>query len=768
MVEDTPAPDLLPDPERQRLLDALAGIGKAIAFAAGGSGPAVLPGLHVEGVGPVGLPVDEVTARSLVAAAQRAPFGLGEATVVDEEVRNTWQIEPERLRFDNPGWEPAVAKLVGRVLRAFELDGPVRHELYKLLVYERGGHFAPHVDSEKVDGMFATLVVVLPSRHEGGRLVVRHAGRERAFAHGGERGAFTAHWAAFYTDCEHELEPVTAGHRVALVYNLVREDAGRVHAPAYGAEATAVADALTMLFEEVGHDRLVISLAHEYSEAGLRPSALKGADRARWQILRQVADELDLEMHLALLEHRQHGDADEEHLFYSGRRGRRGWWDQDLSDAQMGEIHGEAVALDHWVGTDGRARKLGRMEIDLTEIVRDAEAVPFFEQEVHGPTGNAGIEMERWYRETVFVLWPRARFGVLLAREGPAVAVPVLAQQVAKAEDPAADPALLRFAAATIDHWGAGWLHRERNELVHTMLDTLTRLADPELAAAFIRQVLPEHLTAAAGSGLRELCRSVGWSPCREELLALVPRPGSSRRLSRMSAYAETFAALCGEEGKALEPEQRALCAEVARAMAQAIVLWDQQSDVNWQQRDALDRRGVLAPLARCLAASGELEHLSPLVEHALAEPAAYGLREVLVPAALALQAPDDPALRGDPAVRALREHCVTALREAVAEPPTPPSDWSRPADLSRKGALYDELRAFAADPEAETHRFKVARDARNDLRHAIDHARLDMDYRTDRKGRPYTLVCTKNQASYERQRRQFEADREALAALEG
>jgi hypothetical protein len=48
-----------------------------------------------------------------------------------------------------------------------------------------------------------------------------------------------------------------------------------------------------------------------------------------------------------------------------------------------------------------------------------------------------------------------------------------------------------------------------------------------------------------------------------------------------------------------------------------------------------------------------------------------------------------------------------------------------------------------------------------------IDSGRLDMDYRTERKGSPYSLICTKNQASYERQRQRHQADREALAALQ-
>jgi hypothetical protein len=42
-----------------------------------------------------------------------------------------------------------------------------------------------------------------------------------------------------------------------------------------------------------------------------------------------------------------------------------------------------------------------------------------------------------------------------------------------------------------------------------------------------------------------------------------------------------------------------------------------------------------------------------------------------------------------------------------------------------------------------------------------------DLDLMTDRRGRPYSLVCAKNQASYERQAQQRQRDLAHLAQLE-
>jgi len=48
----------------------------------------------------------------------------------------------------------------------------VKASLFKLLVYEKDGHFKPHRDSEKEQNMFGTLVVQLPSQYSGGKVKV--------------------------------------------------------------------------------------------------------------------------------------------------------------------------------------------------------------------------------------------------------------------------------------------------------------------------------------------------------------------------------------------------------------------------------------------------------------------------------------------------------------------------------------------------------------------------------------------------------------------
>lgn len=80
------------------------------------------------------------------------------------------------------------------------------------------GRFKPHVDTPRSALQFGSLVVSLPTQYEGGFLKIRHKGEEVVFDW--SNAADRISWAAFYSDCEHEVFEVTSGHRITLTYNL--------------------------------------------------------------------------------------------------------------------------------------------------------------------------------------------------------------------------------------------------------------------------------------------------------------------------------------------------------------------------------------------------------------------------------------------------------------------------------------------------------------------------------------------------------------------
>src|SRR5262249_23246490 len=156
---------------------------------------------------------------------------------------------------------------------------------------EPGSFFLPHKDGEKLDRMVATLVLVLPSAYTGGELVVRHEGQEEVIDFGGgANNLFQIHYAAFYADCEHEIRPLTSGHRLCLVYNLTLARGKKgLQAPRLSEHVEAVAALLSQWAQDPAAGKLVITLKHEYTEQGLAWDALKGVDRAAAGVLDEAA-----------------------------------------------------------------------------------------------------------------------------------------------------------------------------------------------------------------------------------------------------------------------------------------------------------------------------------------------------------------------------------------------------------------------------------------------------------------------------------------------
>ena len=101
------------------------------------------PCLTIAGMGSVGLPLKEREARQIIACSSRASYGHGERTVVNANVRDTWEIEPANIKYDNPAWAQYVQDLSGNVVcKALGVSQKTpRCELYKLLLYEAGSQY---------------------------------------------------------------------------------------------------------------------------------------------------------------------------------------------------------------------------------------------------------------------------------------------------------------------------------------------------------------------------------------------------------------------------------------------------------------------------------------------------------------------------------------------------------------------------------------------------------------------------------------------------
>lgn len=78
------------DKTEKRLLEVLKTIKGSGAFATSDVSKFTLPGLHMEGVGEIGFPLNPIQIGAIIKHAKKAPFGKGSQTITDTSVRSAW------------------------------------------------------------------------------------------------------------------------------------------------------------------------------------------------------------------------------------------------------------------------------------------------------------------------------------------------------------------------------------------------------------------------------------------------------------------------------------------------------------------------------------------------------------------------------------------------------------------------------------------------------------------------------------------------------
>ena len=764
------------------LLEALAGIDRpGDIFAAGDRVPA-MPGLEVEGLGTVGLPLSKTQARALIRRCRQAPYGKGEQTLVDTDVRRVWEMDPAHFELINPKWEALIESILEEVQQRLGLaECKLSAHLYKLLLYEKGSFFLPHRDGERLDAMVATLIVALPAAHEGGELVVRHEGREHEIAFPGAASGFELSYAAFYADCPHEVRPLRGGYRLCLVYNvtLARPRRGkRLGAPSYAAVRTRVAELLGAWREAGETEKRVVTLEHRYTRDGLVLDKLKGADRARAEVLFEAAEQADCIAHLALITLWQLGDVDHDHYDYSRRRyGSRYDDDPDEdpgSEHEMGEIIDTSLTASHWSDRNGDARQFGEMRVDDDEVVTgDAldDGEPS-EEEFEDYTGNAGLTLERWYHRAAIVIWPRERHFAVLCSAGTQAAIGGLEAMVkvlrqgSREQQEATRRDGVYFAGAIIDGWkspgtqhfGDGDGNDKADRSIFSKL--LCKLDDPGLMRRFLSEIVPKDGSVELHRDFAKLCRRHGLSGFEAELRQAIDAASEATLLRN----AQLLHLLCRQPGK--DKGDAAVCTRLCESAVRALKRFDAQAPTNAWDLRMLDRTALLVTLVNAMLETGAQRPLRKVIDHTLAHREQYDLTNTHLTAIFKLAPRLGTPSPSGKAIAHWLSACRRELQVRTARAPQTPKDYQRDAGLSCKCADCRVLSRFLANPNQRQCRMPLNKERRRHLHGIIEANRCDVTHVTERKGRPFTLVCTKTTASYERACKTFERDKRNLSRL--
>ena len=780
------------------------------SFCGAGQLEAPIPRVEVKGVGVVPFPVPVHSCRQLVEAASRAPYGKGKETLVDVSVRNTWQINADAIKISGAAWSASFRKMLSHVCTELGLpEGSISAELYKLLVYERGGFFTPHRDTEKSKGMIATLVIALPVEGAGGELVVRHGGEERTFdMQTKEPSEF--HYAAFYADCVHEIRPVTEGHRIALVYNLIAGagSGASPSAPEYSGQTGEMAELLTHLrstgwgvrpneLDDIRGDsdddeererrvrrvldsaadchKIVWPLEHSYSEVGISFANLKGIDRTHARILCDAARESGFAAHAAII-----------HVEVSGNPDGSWYYDHEPDSDEfvgMEEEFDRGISLNDWAAQDGSTPEFGEVPLKDRELVPSEvleDLVPD-DHWVTEDTGNAGATVEHAYRIAALVLWRRGdEAAVLLAGGVDRVVDHFERERTRPSADRVEVVALARKIAAiwpSPSPYGSdGW-----SKSCRKAYDQFAALGDRQSTAEFLSDAVMKNYTGGENEILIDGAKSLGSHDIWRHLPDFVSA-NLAERASQVSELAGELHRVLGSETAASEPGlfravaqslasglHSAVCGTPAKSLSGAAIVG--AFEILWTEGQSDEAERIAGALAKLPEAADPFrtlpEALSSFVDQVrrgFEDSAAFGI---------------------------LWKKSADSLLNRSGVPFVHPTDWriplslealtrDRKADLSYRFSrhhMYDydredikplksELVDFCNDPRLTEHRFAARQSLRSSLQGLISKAGLDLDCRTERKGSPHKLVCTKNRNSHRRRLQEYREDIECMRTL--
>lgn len=724
---------------------------------------AAMPRMSVRPVGAIAFPILEAQVRSLVDVAERAPYGRGPDTILDPSVRDCWQIDANRVQLSGTSWRKAFRSILESVADGLGCprDG-LSAQLYKLLVYEQGGFFSEHRDTEKVDGMIATLVVALPTAGEGGEIVIRHIDREATVDLQVDEPDELA-YAAFYADCVHRTMPVESGHRVSLVFNVIMNPGHRSAPPGppdYSGQINEISEVLSEWSDTWQRPRkLVWLLDHQYSQVGLSRGTLKGLDDTVGQVLASAADQSGCVLHSATLSIRETclpEDGSYERVRRMDYTGRR---------VPIEEVYNFECTLESWAKPDLTGSELP--EIPLL----DEEALPTGglddiepdEQILFEASGNEGASLERSYRLAALVLWPRSREVSVIADGSIDAAIRYAKRMLARGRANRATPITgTELVAQLIDCWP-----KKRSQVyasvfsrpvpdpgassLASMLGLLSRVSDQEQTVRFLCEVVADQYDAKMNDALLPFLRAAKPSTLAEFLPAFMQanvllHPGDA------FALVNELGTSPPRRGRSdLELVLRAAMRAAVQALPEAFspVLAEGQPAWRRPKPQTLDADMVcdLFTASHNLALDSEAERAAALIARHPKQVDPFRT----IPKALNKLFQTVPGFSKSPAFVSMWHYSSRCLLERSATPPEAPADERIEAPIACACMHCEELKAFCLDRDAKTKRFRAVEHVRAHLAGSIVRARLDIDYRTESYGRPYTLVCEKVPKSYRR-----------------
>ena len=708
-------------------------------FSVNGTLPPIAPGLKVKGVGNIALPLLEQQAKSLINLSQQAPFGYGEETIVDTNVRNSWQIAAEDFELTNPQWEETLRETIDQIGKQLGLDDcKIEFEPYKLLVYEEGSFFAPHRDTEKMPNMFATLVINLPSDHEGGDLIVSHGDQSQRYSFA-DKDSFQPCFVAFYADCYHEVKPITSGYRICLIYNLAIAERNK----------QPLLSQQSKIFEDIGsaiqqwtqenskNPILTYLLEHSYSEQNISLSNLKQGDFAKASVLLNAAEENGCQAFLCLVTYYRTSYGE---TIYYGRYSTK--YDLTEEDFEEYDVDEEEVYAHSFVTVTGVKIDVKKLRLDEDEILAKTplREGPGRGYSISEATGNEGATKDLWYHRGAVIMWPKDREFDLVTKMDLDYGIHVL--KTSLQEQTLADGDYRQKIIRLADHILENLPTYRKNDIS----EELILIEDIELLKKFLRKQLNQYsLSQVDNQIFMTIIERFDWQPFEDDISAyLTPRRGALDWLNSLLLASETLS----DEGQS------------------AMTRW-----VNELWKPSLEAGLTKEEIAN-LAQMVSLLKIEALPDEIIAFLSRHKQKEFLTGTYGPALVSSLKELKGRDYDQTIMKKFVEDVRQRIKAdfpaPPDAPKDWSRGGQLDCDCEFCTEVNRFLPDPERrEISFYKTLKRNLLHIEAKVEESQVEIDIEIRRTPPKFEGTCRKNQSRYDYKRALFDSAQQIVKDLD-
>ncbi len=294
------------------------------------------------------------------------------------------------------------------------------------------------------------------------------------------------------------------------------------------------------------------------------------------------------------------------------------------------------------------------------------------------------------------------------------------------------------------------------------MVSALAAIADPDLILRFFRMAAVKE---CRGTENRELAAAVACAGA-ERMSTFLPHFILVNARKRPAGVLGLLARLGREVGRSGKREWRELLAAVAVAVLKGLRLSFRPP---LHGRKSPSRKSLDAT-AGCnlfwLVNSFGTESQSATAVALVARHPARVAPERTVPQALVKMRERDGALVDAPAYEALWRHAASAVLRRSECAPEGPVGWYIEAYLACDCRGCVQLARFCRNSASKRTKIAVNQGERFHLRDKITTLGLDIDFETERRGRPFKLVCTKNRNSHKRRLEEYADDLATMKVL--